>query len=207
MTLDFFIHLTLATHKVADILPEQDILSIQIKDSATKLLAGLVLLAKENPTSSEQKLAVTPSAIRELGVLIAYLNYAKRTSGLKPENFSLLEQEYSKVGEFLRTFHEDVATQVSTQVVKKPELVTPKRSLKTTVSHVVSKSKSQESLSGRQTRILELLRNKDKIQVWELQKVLPEVTKRTLRRDLDDLLQRQLIIRQGEWNEVFYQIR
>ena len=203
MTSDFFVRLTLATHKIAGILPQQGVLSAQIKDSASKLLASLVLLVQENPVIPEQKHTVTPRAIRELGVLVAYLNYAKRTSELNPGNFLVLEREYNKVGEFLRQLHQDMGNADPgvrpTPVVKKTEPVLPKRDLGT-------RRDSQGNLSGRQTRILELMRNKPKTQVWELQKVLPEVTKRTLRRDLDDLLNRKLIIRQGEWNEVFYQI-
>ena len=67
--------------------------------------------------------------------------------------------------------------------------------------------KQEAVLSERQRRIVELLRQKEKVQVWELQKVLPQVTKRTLRRDLDDLLQKSVIERQGEWNSVFYQLK
>ena len=83
----------------------------------------------------------------------------------------------------------------------------PKRELRVSKSRLEEKQDSKANLSGRQTRIMEIIRNKPKTQVWELQKVLPEVTKRTLRRDLDNLLYRHLIIRQGEWNEVSYQIR
>lgn len=202
MTPDFFVRLTMAVHKVVDILPRQDPLRVQMQDSANKLLASLVLLAQENPVTKEQKRQVAPRAIRELGMLIAYLNYAKRTTQINPENFLVLEREYNRVGEFLRKIHEDTAKQVS-EHVRPPrsnmstELIAPKRDL----------GAPKSRLSTRQTRILELMRNKPKTQVWELQKVLPEVTKRTLRRDLDDLLHRHLIIRQGEWNEVFYQIR
>ena len=104
MTLDFFVRLTMATHKVADILPQKEPLGAQIQDSANKLLASLILLAQENPVAPEQKRTAVPRAIRELGILIAYLNYAKRTVQVNPENFLVLEREYNKVGEFLRTF-------------------------------------------------------------------------------------------------------
>jgi predicted HTH transcriptional regulator len=66
---------------------------------------------------------------------------------------------------------------------------------------------NSKGLNARQERMLEILRNKEKAQVWELKKLLPEVTKRTLRRDLDDLLNRNLVIREGEWNNVLYRIR
>lgn len=61
--------------------------------------------------------------------------------------------------------------------------------------------------SDRQRKILEMLKRKEKVQVWELQKILPQVTKRTLRRDMDDLLQKNLVERRGSWNEVFYQLK
>ena len=206
MTPDFCIRLTLAVYKVADILPRQYPLKAQIKDSANKLLASLILLAEENLITKEQKRSVTPKAIRELGVLIARLNYAKRTSELNPENFLVLEREYNRVGEFLRQLHQDLALK-SQKAVETPEPVALKRDLGAPQSRSGNRQGNKANLSGRQTRILEIIRNKQKTQVWELQKVLPEVTKRTLRRDLDNLLYQHLIIRQGEWNEVFYQIR
>jgi DeoR/GlpR family transcriptional regulator of sugar metabolism len=59
----------------------------------------------------------------------------------------------------------------------------------------------------RAKKILGLLDAKGKAQVWELQKVLPQVTKRTLRRDLDTLVQKGLLERKGQWNTVFYQTK
>ena len=209
MNADFFVRLIVATHKVVNILPREDPVRAQVQDSSNKLLVSLILLVQENPVAPEQKRSVAARAIREIGELVAYLNYAKRTAEINPENFVMLEREYSKVGEFLRKLHEKAI------VVNQPvnqERVVPKRNISTRQIVPVIKSKENTSvlkgeLSSRQSRILELMRNKPKVQVWELQKVLPEVTKRTLRRDLDDLLQRSFIIRQGEWNEVFYQIR
>ena len=62
-------------------------------------------------------------------------------------------------------------------------------------------------LTQRQKKIIEFLRAKENAQVWELQKILPEVTKRTLRRDLDELLQKNLVERKGAWNEVSYELK
>ena len=61
-----------------------------------------------------------------------------------------------------------------------------------------------KGLNGRQEKMLEILRYKERVQVWELKKLLPDVTKRTLRRDVDDLLKRNLVVREGEWNDIFY---
>lgn len=213
MTSDFFVRLTMATHKVADILPKQDPLRSQMQDCANKLLASLILLAKENPVTKEQKRTVTPKAIRELGVLIAYLNYAKRMSKLNPENFLILEREYNKVGEFLRRIHETQgdfhgsAGAPPKSPAEAKQLASAPQPPDAAFRRSPSSAPLNSSLSTRQTRILALMRNKPKVQVWELQKVFGEVTKRTLRRDLDSLLNLNFIVRKGEWNEVFYQIR
>jgi hypothetical protein len=196
MTPDFFIQLTFAVHRVASTLPPEEPIGGQIKSSANALLASLLLVSEGNPFSEEQRMAGIPKAIREAGTLLAYLSYAKRMAWVNPQNFAVLEKEYTRVGEFLRKLHQDMAGQTP-KAVRTPEPVAPKRDLRIPESR----------LNTRQARILELMRNKDKTQVWELQKLFPDVTKRTLRRDMDDLLKRSLILRQGEWNEVSYQIR
>jgi predicted HTH transcriptional regulator len=60
--------------------------------------------------------------------------------------------------------------------------------------------------SVRQEKILEFLNNNGKAQVMDLQTILPDITKRTIRRDLDELLESGKIIRLGEFNQVFYKI-
>ena len=200
MNADFFVRLTLATHKVVIILPKEDPLRAQVQDSANKLLVSLILLVQE------QERNVISKAVREIGELIAYLNYAKRIAQINPQNFVVLEREYNKVGEFLRKLHQSNTELALYQagsgaaLSRSPKSFSPKPPKS-------DLGAPKSDLSTRQTRILELMRNKPKVQVWELQKVLPEVTKRTLRRDLDGLLERSFIIRQGEWNQVFYQIR
>ena len=116
--------------------------------------------------------------VKEVQQLQEYFNTAKSKQWINPENFLILEKEYEKIiGLF--EHHQQISAPV----------------------------RADSSLSDRQKRIIEILQSKEKTQVWELQKVLPEVTKRTLRRDLDYLLQLNLVERQGEWNEVFYRLK
>ncbi|OHA70621.1 MAG: hypothetical protein A3D64_01185 [Candidatus Wildermuthbacteria bacterium RIFCSPHIGHO2_02_FULL_49_9] len=225
MTLDFLVRLTLAAHKVAGILQKDDALRTQLQDSANRLLESWVLLVHDLATP-EQKRQTAAKAVKELGMLVTYLNYARRMSRVNPKNFVVLEREYNKVGEFLRQLHQGLDQDVRPRRSNIPDVRSPKgkgnttlqqgilsqgilsgrRETKENSSPLFPQRAKEGELSPRQNRILQLLHNKDKTQVWELKKVLPEVTKRTLRRDLDDLLQRNLIVRQGEWNEVFYQI-
>jgi len=60
---------------------------------------------------------------------------------------------------------------------------------------------------ARHQKILEVLKEKGKAQVWELKKIFPSITKRTIRRDFRYLLKQGLIERFGERNETFYKIK
>lgn len=64
-----------------------------------------------------------------------------------------------------------------------------------------------QSLKFRQEKILEILREKGKVQVGELKKIFPQVSKRTLRRDFGQLVRQGLIERMGEKNKTFYKIK
>lgn len=59
----------------------------------------------------------------------------------------------------------------------------------------------------RQEKILTILKEKGRVQIWEVKKNFPEVTKRTLRRDFENLLKQGAIERLGERNNTFYQIK
>lgn len=62
-----------------------------------------------------------------------------------------------------------------------------------------------EDYSKRQEKIMQILIEKEKIQVQDVLREMPNITKRTIRRDLDDLLKRGKITRTGDFNQVFYQ--
>ena len=62
-------------------------------------------------------------------------------------------------------------------------------------------------MSERQEKILVFLKEQGRAQVWQVKQILPEVTKRTLRRDFENLLKKGIIERIGEKNNTFYQIK
>ncbi|MBZ9577515.1 DeoR family transcriptional regulator [Patescibacteria group bacterium] len=62
-------------------------------------------------------------------------------------------------------------------------------------------------LDSRKEKILGILKEKEKIQVGELKEFLPDVSKRTLRRDFDQLLKLELVERIGERNDTFYKLK
>lgn len=189
MDSDFIIRLTFGLYRVTELLSRDSVLRSKIEESAGRILVNLILLTKnQNPEEKNETIVRT---LAELEMLLGYLQGVKRLRVINDKNFIVLEREYTKVRRFLdleRQWAPEQPVAPKQQPAQAPSLFNPR------------------GLNSRQEKMVEILRYKERVQVWELKKLLPEVTKRTLRRDLDDLLKRNLVIREGEWNDVFYRI-
>jgi len=117
---------------------------------------------------------------KNLEILDSFFEVAKTQNWVSPSNVLEIQQEYSKLKEGLKSYSE-LSSEVEPQKVERG--------------------------SGRQEKILKILEEKGRAQVWEIQQIFPEVTKRTLRRDFESLLNQGLIERIGERNETFYQLK
>lgn len=191
MDKDFFIKVTFAVHKVAGILPAGDLRNRMV-GSSNGLLTDLIL---SSDMDAGEKRVLAVKALRELGALLSCFYEAKERKLVSSANFLVLEKAYGRI----RGVLEEMAQEAKLIPIE-PD------SVPTVTIGKVSEAVSGE-LSSRQEKIMDLIKGKGRAQVWELQKLLSEVTKRTLRRDLDDLLKRNLIERAGEWNAIFYRIR
>ncbi|HEY4509440.1 MAG TPA: DeoR family transcriptional regulator [Candidatus Paceibacterota bacterium] len=196
MNRNFFVRLAFATHRVVDVLPSEEQIAHEIRETANTILADLILLTDKEAVRPEKKRDLLFGVERQIDILLVYLSRAKKEGWVNPENFSILEEEYGKIRDLLEIF-EDVPRPKVVKELQKIERSEEKPSF----------VEDRSSLTQRQKRIIEFLRVKENAQVWELQKVLPEVTKRTLRRDLDELLQKNLVERKGEWNAVSYGLK
>lgn len=186
MNREFYIRVVFATYRVLDILPAEEFLKVPIKDLVNDILADLMFASSSDQNLVRQRGAVSSRVLKNLDTLYDYFTRVQTRHWIDDKNFLILVREYSKIKELLEELlEEELPQRIEEQPAVKEEVV----------------------LSERQKKIVELLSQKAKAQVWELQKVLPQVTKRTLRRDLDDLLQKKFIERQGEWNSVFYQLK
>ena len=65
----------------------------------------------------------------------------------------------------------------------------------------------KEDLESREEKIINILSRVEKIQVGEINKLFPEVSKRTIRRDCQKMVKEGLIERIGEKNNTYYKIK
>ncbi|KPJ56654.1 hypothetical protein AMJ49_04290 [Parcubacteria bacterium DG_74_2] len=120
--------------------------------------------------------------MKDIERLEDFLEIAKSQNWVDFRNFLVLNQEYVKIRK---------------GIIPKEKLIEEKS------KELPKKAK----IAPRQKKILEFLQKQEKTQVWELQKLFPGISKRTLRRDLENLLNQGVIERIGKWNETFYRLK
>lgn len=119
-----------------------------------------------------------------LGILKKYFEVAKWQNWVSYFDILEIEKKYDKIESDLL------------ETVEKPALPVKQ-----------GESVLVKDLDSRKEKILEILKEKERIQVWEVNEILSNVSKRTLRRDFEQLLKQGLVERIGERNNTFYQLK
>jgi len=198
-----FLKLTNAVYGILAYFPEADPLKSRAKDKALVIMdnlslvfgtSGWVSLKTCLPAGREK---VQSQLLDDIDMLLNYLKLGKLQGWLSPINYLIISNEYEKIRkkialspDFIKRIAKievPIALQEHAQIApeKPPESFAP-------------------IFSDRQKKILDFLQEHKKAQVMDLQTILPNITKRTIRRDLDELLKMGRIIRLGEFNQVFY---
>ena len=192
MNKDYFIKLTLAVYRVTELFPDGEPLKFSIKEKANQILADSILLSAKNPKglTKEQKGKVSEQILGNIEILQGYFKIGEAQKWIDERNFFVLEKEYDKMKDKLKKKNDP-----DTQIREDEESNT-------------SLGFSSDGL-GRERckKILEILRQKGKAQTWEFKRIFPEITKRTLRRDLEYLLEKGSVERVGDKNNTFYRIK
>ena len=207
-----FIKLTNIAYKAIEFFPESDPLKNRTKDRALAIMENLTLLAGIDGWASLQKEKAKLQVSEDIDILLGYFWIAKCQGWLSSTNYLIISNEYKKIKKEVEPYIE--LTQKIT--FELPKVLETKAELplepalndkdKNIPFFAERQSPPLSEISARQRKILEFLTNNEKAQVMDLQKILPDVTKRTIRRDLDELLETGNIVRMGEFNEVFYKI-
>lgn len=129
---------------------------------------------------------------KDLEVLDGFFEVAKSQNWVKVSDILAIQKEYDNLKEEL----------------KKAKLE-KKKSIPIDVPMVEVKPRPllAQVMVGRQEKILAYLKENGRVQVWQIKQLFPEVSKRTLRRDFEQMLNQGIIERRGERNDTFYQIK
>lgn len=220
---DKFLKLTNTVYKILEFFPESDPLKNRAKDKALAIVEHLTLIDETNGWASFQKERVKVQLSEDIDILLGYLWIGKSQGWLNSVNCLIIANEYEKIKKEIEPIIE--LTQKlpgidSTSILQGSTQISPDSVLDNAgakkegapASFIPDNTEpasihDKDGTSTRQGKILEFLGKNEKAQVMDLQTILPDITKRTIRRDLDELLEAGKIIREGDFNQVFYKIK
>jgi hypothetical protein len=169
------------------------------KDQIIKLTSNLYRLTLYFPKKEPLRYKIREVATsflanpnkKDLGILDSFLEISLTQSWVSPNDVLRVKEDYDKLIE---------------QFEGKEELKTLLPEVITELPYMANLN-HDSALTERQSKIVDFLKQNGKAQVWQLKQLLPEVTKRTLRRDFENLLHGGKIERVGERNDTFYQLK
>lgn len=198
----YFINLTNKLYRLTLLFPKKEPLRYKMRELTDEILAGLILQINLTEDGPLLKLKKGGDLNTKLEILDCFLEIAGAQNWVSLKDVLEIKREYVKIKEEL-----EADENLEKTLMLFPNIGSPasNKSNNDSLPKVVAANFSGQAV--RQERILEMLKEKGKAQVWELKKIFPEVTKRTLRRDFEYLLKQGLVERIGERNETFYQVR
>jgi len=163
-----------ATYKITRFIPENEPLRFKIRDTANDILALIIGSGGKKAFDSK------------INIILAYFDVAKMQNWVDGGHFNNLKRNYNKLKDVqlsnVRNKEEVIKTNKVKSVTKPPKI-------KSIASLKASKP------SRRQTQIINLVKIRGQISLNELKRSFPQVTPRTLRRDINVLSEKGIIQR------------
>ncbi len=197
MEKDILIQLTNNLYRLTLFFPKKEPLRYKMRELAADILANFL---KNNPF--EKKEDGLLQAKKDLEALSGFFDVALAQNWASSSQILALKQGYDNL-------QEELKDEKIFENKTKPIQFQPAQSEPIQLKEA-SPAKSQAVFNGasqRQEKIMDFLKENGRAQVWQIKEILPDVTKRTLRRDFEHMLSQGLIERIGERNETFYQIK
>lgn len=203
------IKITSAVYSMLEVFPDAEPLKHKTKEKALFVLEHATSLfeshgwvsLKDYVSPDRQKQA--DLLLGEIDILQSYLKLGQSQGWIDNVNFLIIAKQYQLLRgrvASLKTVSNKAVLPTDVVSVQPPVVVKEKKVEKVQVAEV-------EDYPDRQKKILKILSKKGQAQVADLLKEIPNITKRTLRRDMDSLLQKRRVARIGQFNQVFYKIR
>jgi len=218
MDKDNLIQNTIKLYQKTLLFPKKEPLRYKLREVADEILSdyiSLEILKKPNPGSIiglRKKEEIIYNLEKNLEVINSYFDIAKWQNWVSYFDILEIQEEYAKMLSKLkieaiqREFIRETAV-LTPSFAKATEGEDKKEKIKQAEVQPDIRTEKKQDLDQRKQKILEVLKEREKMQVWEANEIFPKVSKRTIRRDFVELLNRGLIERIGERNETFYKLK
>lgn len=214
--------LTLALYRVTDFFPKGESLQKQMREKANQILSGVTEYGF-SPDHTREEAALILAKIQSIQT---YVHVVSSLGFVRPINLVVLEREYQALSDFFRQDLESLAhAPVARETPKKDE--TARQDVREFVSDNTARNieqnripesapkrpvpKSVESVStalnNRQETIVDYVKKSQRAKISDLQSFFPTISTKTVQRDLQDLVVKNILKKEGEKRWTVYMMR
>ncbi len=201
-----FIQLTLDLYDLTGYFPNKEPLRYKIRGMADDILSDLLLLISNPGPALKQKKKIKNRLSERIKVMENLFEVAKPQDWVSPDDIAEMKEEYGRIKDALELAE-------SSEPVPEPEpeqeFVSEEEIDENVIEEKVvekEKEKKTSSVSDRQRRVVKEIEEKGPSQISDLKEEFPEVSRRTLIRDLNKLVDQGLINKTGKGPSVFYSL-
>lgn len=207
--------LTINAYRLTLLFPKKEPLRFKIREIAGNILINITELEvlrdpetlKPDAFGKKHERELFFILEKELEVMDSLLEVSRWQNWVSFFDVLKLKEEYGifKVKIRDESKKSEVASRGENRLVSVSELIGSKAGFNSQATDS-SKKEKIKSLGIRKEKILSVLKERGRAQVWEIGEIMPKVSKRTIRRDFAELLRQGIIERIGERNNTYYQI-
>ena len=199
MDKNYLLKTTTNLYRLTLLFPKKEPLRYKTRELADNILANGIMVLSESPLWEKAILELK----RDLEIMDGYLELAKNQNWVSPFDVLEIQKEYVN----LRSTVEEWTARETLPLLKDQDVFESSGTEKTEHDKEIVIGSQEAGKETRHQRILEVLRQKGRVQVGEMKQVFANVSKRTLRRDFEFLLNQGVVERMGDKNETFYRLK
>jgi len=188
------LEITNELYRLTLLFPKKEPLRFKMRELADEILANFITYF--NPASTPLiSPGIVESSYNLFEVLDSFFEVVKAQNWIKPADILKLQEEYKNIRQEMEKSKQPVKqkqekkeiTETEPSIIQLTEGISspslPKIPSLPDISDLEEMEESKAEVTGRQKIILEILKQKEGVQVWEVKDVFPDISKRTLRRD------------------------
>lgn len=194
MEKDSIINLTKALYKVTSLFPEEETLINSIRKRGNLILSFLIIINNKNLILEEEELKTfSIKCKRNVKILLSYFEIAESQNWIDPKNFEILKSQYSLILKELKNI----------KIVEKKAVDKSEKKIEETKKET---NESKFVLSEVQEKVITVLQGNGKMRPCDLNQFFLGINPRSIRRELQDLKNRGIVVSNGSGRKTFYEM-
>lgn len=186
------LRLTHALYRVTDVLPRDEPLRRGVREKAGEIFSAGVAIAHGKGKNNEAN-----DAWIAIEILLGYLAMARVLGCANPMNFLVLEREYRLLADDMISGSATETAGLKTEEKNQKKEMSEARPV-APVSPAIGESKADGEVNERQRKIMERLAAAGQVKVSDFYDTFDAISSKTIQRDLQDLMMKNLIKKEGE---------